>query len=78
MPSSRDVSEAMQRLMTGDYSRRAAALARFLRDGTPAIYPRSHLINVGLVAFDPRPLTLDDARVIVQRVRSFFEDGSGG
>lgn len=56
---------------------RAADLARFLRDGTPAIYPRSHLINVGLVAFDPRPLTLDDARVIVQRVRSFFEDGSG-
>ncbi len=51
---------------------RAAELARFLQDGTPAIYPRGHLINVGLVAFDPRPLTLDDADVIAKRVRSYF------
>ncbi len=54
---------------------RAADLARFLQNGSPAIYPRGHLINVGIVAFDPRPLTLDDARVIVQRVGSFFKTG---
>ena len=53
---------------------RAAQLSLFLRHGNPAIYPRGHLINVGLVAFDPRPLTLHDASVIVERVRTFFEN----
>ena len=55
---------------------RAADLARYLMAGSPAIYPRNHLINVGFVAFDPRPLTLDDAKIIVQRVRSFFDGGT--
>ncbi len=52
---------------------RALDLARFLRAGTPAIYPRGHLLNLGLVAFDPRPLSPDDVQKIVNRVKAFFE-----
>jgi D-glucosaminate-6-phosphate ammonia-lyase len=51
---------------------RALELAHFLRSGTPPIYPREHLLNLGLVALDPRPLSRDDAEVIVSRVREFF------
>ena len=51
---------------------RALDLARFLRTGTPAIYPRGHLLNLGLVAFYPRPLSMEDVRVIVSRVKEFF------
>jgi L-seryl-tRNA(Ser) seleniumtransferase/D-glucosaminate-6-phosphate ammonia-lyase len=52
---------------------RALDLARFLRAGTLAIYPRGHLLNLGLVAFDPRPLSQEDVQVIVSRVKAFFE-----
>lgn len=51
---------------------RAAALVAYLRDGTPPIHPRTHLVNTGVVAFDPRPLHDDDIDVIIARVRSFF------
>lgn len=52
----------------------ATSLVRFLRDGDPAIYPRAHLLNLGIVAFDPRPLTEEDAAVIVERVHRFFNE----
>ena len=51
---------------------KAMELVAFLRDGSPPIYPRNHLLNLGIVAFDPRPLTDKDAEVIMQRVHDFF------
>jgi len=51
---------------------RALELARYLRAGSPPIYPRGHLLNLGLVAFDPRPLSPEDVQVIVSRVKDFF------
>jgi D-glucosaminate-6-phosphate ammonia-lyase len=51
---------------------RAADLVAFLRKGNPPIYPRLHLLNLGIVAFDPRPLADGDAQIIVARVRKFF------
>lgn len=50
----------------------AAALITFLRTGTPPIYPRTHLANLGIVAFDPRPLAEGDTTLIIQRVHEFF------
>ena len=50
----------------------ARALVRFLQASDPAIFPRLHLIEQGVVAFDPRPITLDEAEIIVERVRAFF------
>lgn len=50
----------------------AMKLVDFLREGNPPIHPRSHLLNLGIVAFDPRPLDADDVAVIVRRVKEFF------
>lgn len=50
----------------------AAALITFLRTGSPPIYPRTHLANLGIVAFDPRPLAEGDAALIIKRVHEFF------
>lgn len=52
---------------------RAAELVTFLRDGSPPIYPRGHLLNLGIVAFDPRPMADDDVETVVQRVKAFFD-----
>ena len=51
---------------------KAAALVAFLEEGTPPIYTRSHLVDLGIVAFDPRPLAAGDVPVIIDRVRAFF------
>ncbi|MBV7335073.1 SelA-like pyridoxal phosphate-dependent enzyme [Chloroflexi bacterium TSY] len=53
----------------------AAELVAFLRNGTPPIYPRGHLLNLGIVAFDPRPLAEQDVERIVARVRDYFDSG---
>ncbi len=50
----------------------AAELATFLAQGAPPIHTRTHLINLGIVAFDPRPLADGDVAVIVARVGEFF------
>lgn len=44
----------------------------FLHEGTPPITPRKHLMNLGIVAFDPRPLTDEDVEIITRRVQDFF------
>ncbi|MEZ4727861.1 MAG: hypothetical protein R3E79_12095 [Caldilineaceae bacterium] len=53
-------------------SAQAAALITFLRAGSPPIYPRTHLVNLGIVAFDPRPLAAGDVAIIIERVYEFF------
>ncbi|MEZ4867239.1 MAG: hypothetical protein R3C14_38300 [Caldilineaceae bacterium] len=50
----------------------ATALLNFLRQGNPPIYPRTHLVSQGIVAFDPRPLADGDVDLIIKRVHEFF------
>lgn len=51
---------------------RAVELVEYLTNGSPAIYPRTHLVGTGIVAFDPRPLEEDDVEIVVKRVASFL------
>jgi D-glucosaminate-6-phosphate ammonia-lyase len=51
---------------------KAAELVAFLRKGRTPIYPRTHLLNLGIVAFDPRPLADGDTQIIIERVHEFF------
>jgi D-glucosaminate-6-phosphate ammonia-lyase len=51
---------------------KAIEFISFLHDGTPPIYPRKHLSNLGIVAFDPRPLTDGDVEILMKRVHEFF------
>ena len=51
---------------------RAAQLVDFLEKGSPPIHTRGHLVALGIVAFDPRPLAEGDVAVIVGRVGEFF------
>ena len=53
---------------------RAKDLVSFLAAGSPPIFPRGHLLNLGIVAFDPRPLADDDVSYIVERVRRFIAE----
>lgn len=53
---------------------RAAALVGFLEAGNPPIHTRTHLLSLGIVAFDPRPLAEGDAAAIVARVGEFFRE----
>lgn len=51
----------------------AARLVAFLAAGSPAIHIRGHLLESGIVAFDPRPLAAGDVALVVERVREFFQ-----
>jgi D-glucosaminate-6-phosphate ammonia-lyase len=53
----------------------ARQLVDFLTSGSPAIYPRTHLVDTGVVAFDPRPLDDTDVDVIIERVSAYFDSG---
>jgi D-glucosaminate-6-phosphate ammonia-lyase len=50
----------------------AAKLVKHLTDGSPPVFPRTHLVDAGIVAFDPRPLEDTHVEIILERVRSFF------
>ena len=50
----------------------AQEFVTFLRQGSPPIYPRTHLLNMGIVAFDPRPLADGAVAIIVDRVHDYF------
>lgn len=52
---------------------RAADLVTFLRAGSPPIYPRGHLLNLGIVAFDPRPMDDEDVEIVIERVLAYFD-----
>ena len=51
---------------------RAAQLVNFLEKGAPPVHTRTHLLSLGIVAFDPRPLADGDVAMIVARVGEFF------
>lgn len=48
------------------------ALVRFLRDGRPSIRTRNHHLDAGLVLFDPREVSLEEAELVAARLREFF------
>lgn len=52
----------------------AHELVAFLEEGSPPIHTRTHLLNLGIVAFDPRPLADGDVALIVDRVGRFFSE----
>jgi L-seryl-tRNA(Ser) seleniumtransferase/D-glucosaminate-6-phosphate ammonia-lyase len=52
---------------------KAGDFVKFLQSGTPAIHVRKHLLNLGIVAFDPRPLSEADVEIIIQRVQEYFK-----
>lgn len=48
-------------------------LVRFLRDGQPSIRTRNHHLDEGIVLFDPREVSLAQAEIVAERVRSFLK-----
>lgn len=40
-----------------------------LKDGNPAIHCRRHLLSLGIITFDPRPLVKGDKEIIVARLK---------
>jgi len=55
----------------------ALDLVRELERGEPPIFTRNHQANLGILAFDPRPLKTEDVEVIVRRVREAHAKLSG-
>jgi D-glucosaminate-6-phosphate ammonia-lyase len=51
---------------------RARDLVAHLAAASPPVYPRGHLLNLGIVAFDPRPLADTDIEHVINTVRSFM------
>jgi uncharacterized pyridoxal phosphate-dependent enzyme len=49
----------------------AGQLVEHLATGDPAVYVRGHLASLGTVTIDPRPIDENDARIIVEQIRSF-------
>jgi L-seryl-tRNA(Ser) seleniumtransferase/D-glucosaminate-6-phosphate ammonia-lyase len=48
-------------------------LVRFLADGSPSIRTRNHHLDDGVALLDPREIDELQARIIVMRVRAFFD-----
>jgi len=52
----------------------AATLAKKLEAGNPAIYTRNYYANIGMIHIDPRPLLLDQEKVIASRIRQIMSE----
>jgi L-seryl-tRNA(Ser) seleniumtransferase/D-glucosaminate-6-phosphate ammonia-lyase len=50
----------------------AGELVSFLVAGTPSIRTRNHRLADGIVQFDPREVTIDQAKLIAARLTTFF------
>ncbi len=68
----REISRVELRLDEKALGVSATDLITFLRSGDPAIVTRDHKANLGVIAIDPRPISLDEARLIVDRVKAFY------
>jgi D-glucosaminate-6-phosphate ammonia-lyase len=75
----RDISRVELKLDEAAPGFRASDLINFLRAGDPAIVTRDHKANLGVIAIDPRPISQDEARIIVERIQAFHarKQGSG-
>lgn len=47
----------------------ALALDKKLKAGNPSIHCRKHLLAQGIITYDPRPITMNDAAIIVNRIK---------
>lgn len=47
----------------------AVQIDKELRDGNPSIHCRKHLLNQGIISFDPRPLVDGDKELIVEKMK---------
>ncbi|WP_324669522.1 PLP-dependent aminotransferase family protein [Geochorda subterranea] len=57
----------------------AAALVDWLARTTPPVMVRTHRVNLGIIAFDPRPLRPPDVPVVIRLVREAYASlRSGG
>lgn len=50
----------------------AAALVQRLADGNPPVMVRTHRVNLGIIALDPRPLADEDVPVLVRAVQDAY------
>lgn len=50
----------------------AITLAKELEAGDPAIYTRNYYANIGIINIDPRPLLLDQEKIITNRIREIM------
>lgn len=48
-------------------------LVAFLREGNPSIRTRNHHLDAGIVLFDPREVSEQQADVVAERLATFFE-----
>ncbi|MCZ6868706.1 MAG: beta-eliminating lyase-related protein [Gammaproteobacteria bacterium] len=48
-------------------------LVAFLRDGNPSVRTRNHHLDDGVVLFDPREVSEEQARAVAKRLAEFFE-----
>lgn len=44
-----------------------------LKNGNPAIHCRRHLLSLGIITFDPRPLVRGDSELIIERLKAIVE-----
>lgn len=58
-------------LCTPDFS--MEQLNSLLREGDPAIWARTEFLNLGIIDFDPRPMSDSDVECIVDRLRTIME-----
>ncbi|AJQ26726.1 DgaE family pyridoxal phosphate-dependent ammonia lyase [Pelosinus fermentans] len=52
----------------------AVALVENLEAGNPAIYTRNYYANIGIINIDPRPLLMDQEKVITSRIREIISE----
>ena len=52
----------------------AATLVNKLETGNPAIYTRNYYVNIGMINIDPRPLLLDQEKIIASRIREIMSE----
>jgi len=55
----------------------AVTLVKKLETGNPAIYTRNYYVNLGIINIDPRPLLLDQEKVIASRIREIISECRG-
>jgi len=68
----RDIERAQLQLDEPALGSTAFDLIQHLRSGDPAIVTRDHKANLGILAIDPRTLTLEQVPIITRRIREFF------
>lgn len=62
----------VQLILKEDCKRTAAQLVPLLEKGNPSIRTRNHLVDEGIIQFDPRELKKEDLPIIAERITSLL------